>query len=86
MRGYVPADPETDVSTYQFAVVYVPGRVRQRFAANCVTIKDSAQQAIADARPDERYFAARVLGPSRSSEGQVLYYLAEWLQPYFCGQ
>ena len=80
MRGYVPPDPETEVSTYQFAVVYVPRRNRKRFAANCVDIKGSAEQALADARPDESYFAARVMGPSKSSEGQYLYYLDFWLE------
>jgi hypothetical protein len=79
MRGYVPPDPETGVSSYHFAVVYLPRRNRNRFAANCVEIKDSAEQALAEARPDDSYFAARVLGPSKSSEGQYLYYLDQWL-------
>lgn len=80
MRGYVPPDPETSVSTYQYAVVYVPRRNRNRFSSACVTIKSTAQQALLEADPDNRYFAARVLGPSTSSEGQTLYYLAEWLE------
>lgn len=79
MRGFVPPDPETGVSSYQYAVVYVPRRNRNRFAANCVAIKSSAEQALADAEPEQKYFAARVMGPSKSSEGQYLYYLAEWL-------
>ena len=79
MRGFVPPDPETAVSDYRYAVVYVPRRSRKRFARSCVEIKESAEQALADARPDERYYAARVLGPSKSSEGQYLYYLDEWL-------
>lgn len=79
MRGFVPPDPETEVSTSQFAVVYVPRRSRNRFSANCVTLKSSAAQALKDAQPDQKYFAARVVGPSKSSEGQYLYYLAEWL-------
>jgi len=79
MRGYVPPDPETSVSSYRYAVVYVPRRSRKRFARSCVDIKESAEQALADARPDDKYYAARVLGPSKSSEGQYLYYLDEWL-------
>lgn len=79
MRGFVPPDPETEVSTCQYAVVYVPQRNRKRFSASCVVIKNSAEQAINDAQPEQKYFAARVLGPSKSSEGQYLYYLAEWL-------
>jgi hypothetical protein len=79
MRGFVPPDPETEVSTCQYAVVYVPRRNRNRFSASCVVIKNSAEQAIKDAQPEQQYFAAKVLGPSKSSEGQYLYYLAEWL-------
>lgn len=79
MRGFVPPDPETGVSSYQYAVVYVPRRNRKRFAANCVSIKASAETAVLEARPAEGYYAAQVMGPSKSSEGQYLYYLAEWL-------
>jgi len=80
MKGFVPPDPETSVSTYRYAVVYVPKRSRNRFSANCVQLKDSAEQAMADADAVNKYFAARVMGPSKSSEGQYLYYLAEWLE------
>lgn len=80
MRGLVPPDPETGVSAQAYAVVYVPGRARTRFPAGCVQIVDSEEQARAAADPDARQFAARVLGPSRSSEGQILYYLLEWLE------
>jgi len=80
VKGFVPPDPETSVSSYQYAVVYVPRRSRNRFSASCVQIKASAEQALAAADEDNKYFAARVMGPSKSSEGQYLYYLAEWLQ------
>ena len=80
MKGFVPPDPHTSVSSYQFAVVYVPKRSRNRFSANCVTIKETPEQALAESDPDNKYFAARVMGPSKSSEGQYLYYLAEWLE------
>lgn len=80
MRGFVPPDPETEVSTVQPAVVYVPRRNRKRFPSGCVSIKASVEQALAEARPEEHYYAARVIGPSKSSEGQYLYYLAEWLE------
>ncbi len=79
MRGFVPPDPETQASGYCFAVVYVPRRSRNRFAANCVRVVDSAEQALNEADPDNKYYAARVMGPSKSSEGQYIYYLAEWL-------
>ncbi|NNJ95700.1 MAG: hypothetical protein HKP12_00890, partial [Gammaproteobacteria bacterium] len=70
MRGLVPPDPESSTSGMHFAVVYVPRRSRNRFAANCVEIKPTAADAIDDADPDNKRFAARVSGPSKSSEGQ----------------
>ena len=80
MRGIIPPDPETNVSNMEFAVVYVPRRSRNRFAAGCVEIMASAAAAIDAADPDNKYFAARVSGPSKSSEGQHIYYLLEWLE------
>ncbi len=80
MRGLVPPDPETDVSTPNFAVVYMPGRTRKRFPAGCVQIVQDREKALALADPAGNQFAARVLGPSKSSEGQYLYYLLEWLE------
>lgn len=79
MRGMVPPDPETNVSQVQFAVVSVPRRSRNRFAASCVKIMDSAEQALAQADPNQKRYAAAVVGPSKSSEGVIVYYLAEWL-------
>jgi hypothetical protein len=38
-----------------------------------------ARRAAVD--PSRNRHAARVLGPSKSSEGQYLYYLVEWLGP-----
>ncbi len=79
LRGLVPPDPEGGVSKIQYAVVYVPKRSRNRFAANCVEIKDNADQAQASSDPDNKKFAAKVVGPSKSSEGQFIYYLLKWL-------
>lgn len=87
MRGMVPMDPQTRVSQAQYAVVYVPNRhkgrsknsrANKRFPASCVEIKASKEDAIQDAC-SEKYFAAIVIGPSKSSEGQYIYYLGEWL-------
>ena len=80
MRGMVPPDPESKASNLEYAVVYVPKRSRNRFAANCVEIKDCASDALDSADPAKKYFAARVSGPSKSSEGQFIYYLIEWLE------
>ncbi|MCY4420252.1 MAG: hypothetical protein OXC42_03240 [Gammaproteobacteria bacterium] len=79
MRGLVPPDPEGGVSKIQYAVVYVPKRSRKRFAANCVEIKSDAEQAKIASDPDKKKFAAKVVGPSKSSEGQLIYYLLKWL-------
>ncbi len=79
MRGMVPPDPETHVSEVRCAVVYMPRRGRKRFPAGCVEVKESESAALESARPDEHRYAARVLGPSKSSEGQYIYYLVEWL-------
>ena len=80
MRGLVPPDPETHVSNMEYAVVYVPRKNRKRFAAGCVEIKNTAADALDDADPGEKRYAARVSGPSKSSEGQSIYYLLEWLE------
>ncbi|MCG6936588.1 MAG: hypothetical protein LJE83_00235 [Gammaproteobacteria bacterium] len=80
MRGMVPPDPESSASNLEYAVVYVPKRSRNRFAANCVEIKACAADALDDADPDNKRYAARVSGPSKSSEGQYIYYLVEWLE------
>ena len=75
----VPPDPQTKVSLPRFAVVYVPKRNRKRFPANCVEIVESKEIALESAAPDNKKFAAIVIGPSKSSEGQYIYYLSEWL-------
>ena len=80
MRGMVAPDPESRSSNLEYAVVYVPKRSRNRFSANCVEIKSCAADALDNADPDNKYFAARVSGPSKSSEGQYIYYLIEWLE------
>jgi len=79
MRGFVPPDPYTKVSEEQFAVVYVPKRSRNRFPKGCVEVVATKDVALEQANPDASQYAARVLGPSKSSEGQYIYYLVEWL-------
>lgn len=79
MRGFVPPDPYTKVSEEQFAVVYVPKRSRNRFPKGCVEVVASKEDALEQSSDEKKLFAARVLGPSKSSEGQYIYYLVEWL-------
>lgn len=79
MRGIVPPDPETQVSQERYAVVYTQRRARKRFPHGCVEPKDSRDDALAAADEAGHRYAARVVGPSKSSEGQYIYYLLEWL-------
>lgn len=83
MRGFVPPDPQTSVSTEQYAVVYSPRRRstrgRTRFPVANVELLATAEDARARADEATKRYAARVLGPSKSSEGVYIYYLVEWL-------
>ncbi|HID48176.1 MAG TPA: hypothetical protein EYP40_00925 [Chromatiales bacterium] len=78
MRG-IHFDPDAPVINEQFAVVYAPRRSRGRVPENSVRVVESEQAAREGADPDRKYFAARVVGPSRSSEGMRIYYILEWL-------
>jgi hypothetical protein len=80
MKGFVPPDPYTDVSGYHYAIVYVPRKTRNRFPKSCVEVVDSAEAAIEGASEADKKYAARVIGPSKSSEGQYIYYLDQWLE------
>jgi hypothetical protein len=60
--------------------VYAPRRKRTRFTAGCVTPVDSRETALAAAQPERKRYAVKVIGPSKSSEGQSVYYLVEWLK------
>lgn len=82
MRGFVPPDPYTDVSNLVFAIVYAPRRKanRNRIPKSCVEIKESKEQALLESDPDRKRYAAKVLGPSKSSEGQYIFYVMEWLE------
>ncbi len=90
MQGMVPTDPQTQVSQAQYAVVYLPNagtnnkkrkskRSNKRFPAGCVEIQSDKDAAIQAAQSSDKKFAAVVIGPSKSSEGQFIYYLQEWL-------
>ncbi|MHB1233140.1 MAG: hypothetical protein ACYCZQ_11265 [Burkholderiales bacterium] len=70
---------QSEIVNERFAVVYAPGRNRKRFSENCVYVKESEQEARAAADQAKGLFPARVVGPSRSSEGFRLYYLRAWL-------
>jgi len=62
----------------QFAVVYAPKK-KKRLSANCVEVMKTEAAALAAADPSHNRHAAIVAGPSKSSEGQYLFYLVRWL-------
>ena len=72
-------DAENSIVKRCFATIYTPSRRRKRFPENCVKVVDSAEAAITAAAREKDTHPARVMGPSRSSEGFRLYYLIEWL-------
>ena len=65
-----------------YALVYSPNRQRSRnrFPENCVFQMDSEPEAKTAAQPEKNLYPALVCGPSKSSEGLMLYYLVQWLE------
>lgn len=72
-------DAQTNLVNEHYAVIYTPKKSRNRFPDNCVTVYETEIEAIEAADKEKGLFAAKVIGPSRSSEGFMLYYLAHWL-------
>ncbi len=63
-----------------FALIYAPRQQKRgRFPDNCVQVVASREAALAGAKPLEHLHPAIVCGPSRSSEGFMLFYLVQWL-------
>ena len=73
------ADAASTVVQERYAVIYSPRRSRDRFPEECVTLYDTELEAVESEDPDNKRYAAKVAGPSRSSEGIRLYYLVHWL-------
>lgn len=69
---------EHDTPPPQAALVYVPGRRRDRVPEHCVRIMASGATAVAAANPAQGWFAATVIGPMRSSEGLRIFYVTHW--------
>jgi hypothetical protein len=82
MKGMVPPDKGSKISQQRYAVIYVPKRSRNRFPAGSVEIFDDEAEAMYQSDPENKRYAAVVHGPSKSSEGQLLYYLIEWLDSF----
>lgn len=72
-------DSETALVSESYAIVYAPRKNRKRFPDNCVEVVNDAVIAISKADNTQNLYAAKVIGPSRSSEGLMLYYLVAWL-------
>jgi len=78
MKG-ITVDSDSSVVQQKFAVVYAPKRSRGRFAESCVFICETELDAIEEENIEKNLYAAKVIGPSKSSEGQRIYYLDEWI-------
>lgn len=72
-------DPESRSLAERFALVRTPRRNRSRYPEACVTPVADEREARAGAEPARNLHPALVYGPSRSSEGQRIYYLIRWL-------
>lgn len=75
----IQMDPESRALGERFALVKARRRDRPRFPSGCVTPVADAASALAGADPDRHLHPALVYGPSRSSEGQQVWYLVRWL-------
>ena len=80
MKGIYIDEENARVIDEHYALVYAPRRSRNRFAENTVEIVDSEQAAREKANPGKKIYAAKVVGPSRSSEGVRVFYLSSWLE------
>ena len=81
MKGYhLDPHPDANVAERHFAVIYSPKRKRDRFPSNNVTLFDSREEALEHEKPNEKHYAAEVIGPAKSSEGFVIFYLVQWLE------
>ena len=78
VNGYsLDPHPRANFAKEQFAVVRIPRVKRDRIPAASVTIVDDLKTAIAQADPDNKFYPAKVVGPARSSEGTMLYYIID---------
>ena len=78
VNGYsLDPHPRANFAKEQFAVVCIPRIKRDRVPAMSVEIVADLETAIAQANPDDKLYPAKVVGPARSSEGAMLYYIIE---------
>jgi len=72
-------DPESKSLEERFALIKTPRKNRARYPEASVTLVANENEAHAGARPSRNLHPALVYGPSKSSEGQRIYYLMRWL-------
>ena len=78
VNGYsLDPHPRANFAKGQFAVAHIPRIKRDRVPASSVAIVKDLESAIAQSDPDNKYYATKVAGPARSSEGTMLYYIIE---------
>ncbi len=76
---HVIVDPESKSLGERFALVKTKRRNRARYPEACVTPMADEREARAGADASRDLHPAIVYGPSKSSEGQRIYYLVRWL-------
>jgi hypothetical protein len=78
VHGYsLDPHPSANAAKEQFALVRIPRLKRERVPENQVKLMDDLQSALAQADATQHLYAAKVVGPARSSEGVYLYYLID---------
>ncbi|MCS5589053.1 MAG: hypothetical protein NZ824_03690 [Candidatus Thioglobus sp.] len=78
VNGYsLDPHPRANFAKEQFAVVRIPRVKRDRIPAASVRIVDDLETAISQADPGNKLYPAKVVGPARSSEGTMLYYIID---------
>jgi hypothetical protein len=78
VNGYsLDPHPKANFAKEQFAVVHIPRLKRDRVPSSSVEIVDDLEGALSKSDPSKKLYAAKVVGPARSSEGVSLYYIVQ---------
>ncbi len=78
VNGYsLDPHPKANFAKEEFAIVKIPRVKRDRVPAANVNVVEDLNQALEGADAKKHLYAAKVVGPARSSEGVVLYYIVD---------
>jgi hypothetical protein len=82
LKGYhLDPHPQANVASEHYAVLNMPRHLAKRKRDRCpetnVTIVADKEAAIAQAQRGTTLYAAKVMGPARSSEGCNIYYILD---------